>query len=196
MRIRVLMVRGTQPGSVYQPSRVERLERVEVWPTHLWPAPLLDRISGSPVQVGRSPLTDGKCEVMIVVMLYVLSGTTNTQTGTHKETGAQPDPLLCLCKQWGRRTQKQYLFFRGKFSACWCSDEYRPTKQILIDWAQRSGAQTCVNCILIQSRCTAFSEGKLIVNLSVGRQYNSRDKPYLWVHYSQWGLPHSQANKL
>ena len=32
--------------------------------------------------------------MMIVVMLYVLSGTTNTQTGTHKETGAQPDPLL------------------------------------------------------------------------------------------------------
>ena len=83
-----------------------------------------------------------------------------------------PRPTLTVSANIHQKWQeKQYLFFQGKFSACWCSDEYRLGKQILIDCKARPGqarhwssrGPTCINCILIQSRCKAFSAGKLIV---------------------------------
>ena len=95
--------------------------------------------------------------------------TTNIQPDTKKLEQALPCPTYRLSPQtFTKSQQKQYLFFQGKFSACWCSDEYRPGKQILIDCKEpgetvERRAPTCINCILIQSRCKAFSAGKLIV---------------------------------
>ena len=87
----------------------------------------------------------------------------NKYTARHKETGAGLSPVLSYpltvsANIHQKSQQKQYLFFQGKFSACWCCDEYRPGKQILIDCKEpgetlERTAPTCINCILIQSRC-------------------------------------------
>ena len=86
--------------------------------------------------------------VFIVVMFVCSVSEHNKYPARHKETGAGLYPVLptdCLRKHSpSHNKQKQYLFFQGKFSPCWCSDEYRAEKQILIDCksqARHRGAQ-------------------------------------------------------
>ena len=116
---------------------------------------------------------------MFIVVMFVCSVSVSVREHNkypvrHKETGAGlypvpvSNPLTVPTSIHQKSQQKQYLFFQGKFSACWRSDEYRPGKQILIDCKEpgetlERTAPTCINCILIQSRCKAFSAGKLIV---------------------------------
>ena len=135
-------------------------------------------------------------------MLYVLTvNTTNIRPDTKKlEQGSPALPTDSLRKHHQKSQQKQYLFFRGKFSACWCCDEYRPGKQILIDCKEpgetlERTAPTCINCILIQSRCKAFSAGKLIViPFSLNTIQLTRQTLFMSSLRSQRGLLHREID--
>ena len=109
-------------------------------------------------------------------------------------------PTDCLRKHSPPVTTKTIFVFQAKFSACWCSDEYRQGKQILIDCKEpgetlERTAPTCINCILIQSRCKAFSAGKLIViPFSLNTIQLTRQTLFMSSLRSQLGLLHREID--